>query len=165
MLLFSCISYNDWILILLNVAFFVIVQTLFFKYIASKQYDQVLIDKSNMIKLYLDEDSTSMYTQGVKEGIALYLQKNKEKVKQQKIKREGKNSILQDTYCWSFLKLIILALIIVVLFNKEPWSSQYTFGVIMVFLGYITELLFFFLVVKQYEFVGDQKILSDITNY
>ena len=37
----ECIDRNDLIPVLSNVIFFVIVQTLFFKYVASKQYEVV----------------------------------------------------------------------------------------------------------------------------
>ena len=47
----NCIERNDLIPVLSNVIFFVIVQTLFFKYVASKQYEDVLENKLDFFKI------------------------------------------------------------------------------------------------------------------
>ena len=52
----ECIDRNDLIPVLSNVIFFVIVQTLFFKYVASKQYEVVLESKLDFIKTICDND-------------------------------------------------------------------------------------------------------------
>ena len=46
------VNENDWVIILTNVLFFTIVQILFFKFIASKQYETVLVSKLDIIKRY-----------------------------------------------------------------------------------------------------------------
>ena len=83
----ECIDRNDLIPVLSNVIFFVIVQTLFFKYVASKQYEVVLESKLDFIKTICDNDpylKSKIYDFRDK-----YLQENKEKVEQQeKIRNE-----------------------------------------------------------------------------
>ena len=42
---------NDLIPIFMNVMFFMAIQTIFFLYVASKQFENVLIDKINIVKV------------------------------------------------------------------------------------------------------------------
>ena len=46
------LSPNAWLAILTNVIFFMVVQTIFFIKVASKQVDIVIKDKINIIKIY-----------------------------------------------------------------------------------------------------------------
>ena len=156
----NCISFNDWIVIYVNVIFFVVVQTLFFRYIASKQYENVLKQKVEILKLY-GEKFPNEKTK-IDKNIQEYINENREKIEEQYKKRSKKNAELETTYCWNFAKAIVALLILTLIINKEQWTSIHTLGLVFVILGYTTEILFFFLIVKQYEFVGDHKISSEI---
>ena len=83
----SCIDRNDLIPVLSNVIFFVIVQTLFFKYVASKQYEVVLESKLNFIKTICNNDP--FLKKYIYEFKHKYLDKNKDIVIQQETKRNG----------------------------------------------------------------------------
>ena len=48
---FNYLNRNDLIPIFLNVIFFIIVQTIFFIYVASKQFENVLKEKLNIVKV------------------------------------------------------------------------------------------------------------------
>lgn len=157
----NCIPLNDWVIIYVNVIFFIIVQTFFFRYIASKQYEDVLKQKIEIIKLYSEKFPTEK--EKIDKYVKDYLKTNKNKIQDQHNKRSEKNVILENTYCWNFLKVTIVLLLLTLYISKEQWTSLHTFGLILVVLGYTTELLFFYLIVRKYEFVGDHKITSEIS--
>lgn len=157
----NCISFNDWIVIYVNVIFFVVVQTLFFRYIASKQYENVLKQKVEIIKIYGEKFPKEKVK--IDEQVKEYLIENNDKIQDQQNKRSKKNAVSENTYCWNFLKVISVLLLITLYINKEQWTPIHTLGLIFVVLGYTTEILFFFLIVQKYEFVGDHTITSEIS--
>lgn len=159
----SCITHNDWIIIFVNVIFFVVVQTLFFRFIASKQYENVLKQKVEILKIYADKFPSEK--KRIHKLIEKYLKENNELINQQYKTRNQKNLALEDLYCWNFLKVIVALLVITMFLNKQPWNPVYTLGLIFVVLGYTTEILFFFLIVKRYEFVGDHHISSELSKH
>ena len=151
----ECIDRNDLIPVLSNVIFFVIVQTLFFKYVASKQYEVVLESKLDFIKTICDNDpylKSKIYDFRDK-----YLQENKEKV------RNEKNIKLY--YMYSGIPFVIFSLmllhIIFIMKSTRKWNDVDTLSLLFVTLAYCTELFFFFFIVRKYEFVGDHYIISE----
>jgi len=157
-----CIKRNDWIIILSNVLFFMVVQTLFFVFIASKQYENVLVAKLELVK--------SIYTkfpdikQALLETKDAYIQSKENIVKEQAKKRTRANKDLIWKYCGVPILIVLFTLFYFVFVNvsKEAWSEVDTLGMLYVALGYLTELCFFFFIVKKYEFVGDQYIVSNV---
>lgn len=162
--MFSCIQRNDWIIIITNVTFFMVVQTLFFKFVASEQYVNVLKSKIHMVKTYLSKDKEA------KEELMRfkqdYINANKEKALEQKALRDKVNVGLTRTYAYNLIALAVIALIGIVLFIKSniPWNRVYTLSLFLVLLGYTTELFFFFFIVQKYEFIGDQYIISHVAS-
>ena len=157
----ECIDRNDLIPVLSNVIFFVIVQTLFFKYVASKQYEVVLESKLDFIKTICNNDpylKSKIYDFKDK-----YLEENKEKVEQQEKIRNEKNMKLY--YMYSGIPFVVFSLmllhIIFIMKSKRKWNDVDTLSLLFVTLAYCTELFFFFFIVRKYEFVGDHYIISE----
>jgi hypothetical protein len=159
---FSCIEYNDWLIILMNVLFFIIIQTLFFRYIASKQYDNVLVSKLDIIKLFLEKNKNLQIL--MDNRIDSYIEKNKETVSKQRKARYLENKRLESIYCWDFVKMfgLVFYLVLIMGASRREWTGVHTLGTIIILLSYSTELMFFFGIVKQYEFVGDHYIYSKL---
>jgi lipopolysaccharide export LptBFGC system permease protein LptF len=153
---------NDWIIILSNVIFFMVVQTLFFRYVASKQYESVLKNKLSLVQKLSDKDES------LKEVLTKfkveYLAENNEKIGIQKRNRELANNQLETRYSWVYVAYAVIALLIVFTFTNQRWQPVHSLGLIMVVFAYITELYFFFFIVQKYEFVGDHYLYSKIYN-
>lgn len=154
------IKTNDWIIILMNLVFFMIVQTYFFRYIASKQYENVLSNKLGLFQTILNKNP--QYKQLIKTYKNKYLEKNQTLVQQQYLQRQLVNQKLEQKYCWTFIHYTNIFILLLFLFTRQKWTSIHTLGVIFVILGYVVELLFFFFIVQPYQFIGDHFLLSQI---
>lgn len=152
--------------VLANIFLFIFVQTGFFYFVASKQFNNVLESKIDILNLYLKSSPSTR--QQVKD----FLQSNEVKeiqklAKEQEIKRTKMNKNLIKRKMLPLL-LLVTALIVVIIYmmmvNKNnSWS---TFGVTeqvllgLVLTAYVTEIMFFFGIVKKYEFYGDYRIMN-----
>jgi C4-dicarboxylate transporter len=137
-----------------------VVQMYFFRYVASKQYETVLLSKANIIELYVSK--VPSYKDKFINDSERYKKENKEKIENQKRERETVNNSLEFKYCWLPIIITSIVSVLVLLYSNTKWSKYHTIGMIFIILGYISELLFFFTMVKQYEFIGDYKILDEI---
>lgn len=161
---FSCFNRSDWIVILSNLLFFMLVQTAFFWYIASKQYENVLSSKLDTLKLLASKNSLfKRELDAVKDE---YMNKHEQKAKELEMKRAKLNRKLTWKYCGKLIvitTMILFVLILTYFFIKgRPWNDVDTLNMIFVTLAYCTELFFFFFIVKKYEFVGDNYILTSV---
>ena len=155
------------IVIFANVMFFMIVQTLFFRYIASKQFNVVIRDKANIANEYLK------YNKEASQQYELY----KDSVEVKDIKKNAKKQFeerddvnIDTTKTWigiPFSIVIFLLLIFVgmIVFRKEhTWDSIDSVLLSLVVLAYATEVVFYIGLVRQYQFYGDQEIYSNLYN-
>lgn len=161
-MLSNCLTRNNLIVIFLNVIFFMIVQTLFFNFVASQQYLNVLKSKVDIINILIDKDPD--FKQSVSEFKKEWLEQKTDISKKQEEERRIQNNLLSRQYSFNYivLAIIIFFAIILPMKSKDSWSSVDTLNVIFVILAYSTELLFFFFIVKKYEFVGDNYILVNL---
>ena len=152
--------------VLANIFLFIFVQTGFFYFVASKQFNNVLESKIDILNLYIKSSPTT------REQIKNFLGSDEVKeiqklAKEQEIKRTQMN---QDLIKQKMLPLLLFvtALIVVIVYmmmaNKNnSWS---TFGLTeqvllgLVLTAYVTEIMFFFGIVKKYEFYGDYRIMN-----
>lgn len=160
----NILNFNNytWINIFTTVLFFYVIQTVFFIYIASKQYDTLLLEKATFLS------QLSKYNNNVKE-IVINMKNNadnnlKEKALESKKKRNILNNELIFNYCIKpilFVSTILLCIILYTLLSKtkRKWSYIETISIILVLGSYITELYFFFFIVKKYEIISDDEIL------
>jgi len=157
---------SNLIIIFSNVLFFMIVQTLFFKYVASKQFEILLEDKVNIINEYLKHDEEQ------KEKIKKYINKQEtkeliEKGTEQATERNKINNKL--ILKWTGIPLIIALTIFIVSVLRlkiqgKYWNKIHTGLLLLVITAYLTELFIYFAIVKQYQFYGDHNIYSKLYN-
>jgi hypothetical protein len=159
----ACLQRNDLIIILSNVLFFMVVQTLFFVLVASKQYETVLVSKIDLVKAVYSKFPN--IKQSLIKTKNKYVQDNSELVSKQSKARKKENEHLIWKFCGVPIVVTLVAMAYLFLFSKsrEPWSDVDTLGLMYVVLGYLTELCFFFFIVRKYEFVGDQYIVSNVS--
>jgi Na+/glutamate symporter len=139
-----------------------VVQTFFFIFIASKQYENVLADKMNIVSRYVNKNET--VKQNFRELKSEYLKKSGSAAKKQYDERQVQNKSLINKFCVLpiAVALAVLMYVIFVMGSKNPWNNIDSLNLVLVLLAYATELYFFFFVVRKYEFVGDHYIFSNI---
>ena len=174
------INENDWFIVFANVLFFMVVQTAFFYFIASKEYEDVIVSKLDIVKRYASKNE--IFKMLVNMYKNKYLEDNKQEIEKQTKERKQNNEKLTLEYCG--VPILIVSSIVVLLLvatktkvlskvtinnatikgllNSTPWNKYDNLGLILVLLAYITELFFFFFIVKKYEYVGDNYILNNL---
>ena len=155
-----CYNSLDWFLLLLNLLFFMVVQMYFFRYVASKQYETVLLSKTKIVDLYISKVPSYRDT-FIKQG-EKYKIENNEKIENQKREREIENNSLEFKYCWLPIIITSVVSVLILLYNTTKWIKYHTIGMVFIILGYVGELLFFFTMVKPYEFIGDYTVLDEL---
>jgi len=158
---------SNMIIMLFNILFFIVVQTLFFKKVASQQFSNVLKDKVDILNTYLNQDAETTLE------MKTYLESDKvkqiyEKANIQEKERIDINNTLTNNKIWyPFIPLIFLLIggfIFGLRFSNifGKWSNTDSWILSLVVLAYTTELMFFFQIVRKYEFYGDQRIYSSL---
>jgi hypothetical protein len=167
----------------LNVGFFMVVQILFFYIIASKQIDVIIESKSDIINKFIEHSNET------NDNIKKYLNSNTYKDKYNKGTLTEKERLrLNRKIIWLKLKpflitvftIITLSFITLIFFSVPKIQRKFNISpniidnytlslsdkvLIMFVLGaFSTELLFFFGMVKNYEFVGDFEVIKIIYN-
>lgn len=160
----NCIDKYNWIGIVCNVLFFMIVQTGFFYYIASNQYQNVLESKLKLLKLLKEKNKS------VEKKINEFKsdsQNLKIVAEEQKISRKKTNIELTKNFCGKSIGagLILLSFVLLLTNSQRPWGHSDTINLLLIVFGYTTEILFFFFIVRKYQFVGDQYMISDLLEY
>ena len=124
------------------------------------QYETVLKTKLSLVQTLSDRDPAMKLALSTYKSE--YLEKNKEKIKKQKLERVNENKKLEYTHSWVYIAYAIVAFFLVFTFTNQKWDTIHTLSMFMVIFAYITEIYFFFLVVQKYEFVGDHMLYSTI---
>lgn len=154
----------NMIIVLSNIIFFMVVQTLFFKYVASKQFNIVLEDKANIVGEYLkhDPDANEKFRKFKNSDDAQNIKKNADA--QQAI-REKQN--WSSTLMWVGVPLLIIVALLIffivrLFFKNEVWDTTDTMLLSFVVFAYMVEVFFYIGVVRPYQFYGDQSIYDNL---
>jgi hypothetical protein len=161
---------NEVFLIFINIIIFMIIQTIFFKFVISTEYESLIKEKLNTVNYYISHD------QEVKNIIINYKKNNIEKIKKKALEKEKIrdkiNSKLYLEYCFMPILFFILIFIIIIILNyyslifkkSEKFEGVHYFNFVLILLIYIPNMIIFFFVVKKYQFIGNVEILSTIYN-
>lgn len=154
---------NDYIPIFTNVLFFICIQTIFFIYVASKQFENILINKINIINII---SNNNPYIRSLIHNYKNNYSptKNFDKILYE---REIYNNELLLIYCGVPMIIISMILIYIIFFMKsdKPWNKVDTLSLFFVTLAYLTELFLFFCVISQYIFIGDINLIYKFFNF
>jgi len=161
---------NEVFLIFLNIIIFMIIQTLFFKFIITKEYEYLVKEKLSTVNYYLDGD------QEAKDIMIDYKNNNiesiKKEAKNQQELRDNKNIFLYIYYCIIPILIVVLLFIIIIILNyksiifkkSEKFGNIHYFNFALILLVYIPNIIIFFFVIKKYQFIGNIEIFSTIYN-
>lgn len=148
---------NDLIPIFMNVMFFMVIQTIFFLYVASKQFENVLIDKINILKV-LSENNPYIKSLIQNYKTSYITNKNFDIIIAE---RERYNNEILLIYCGIPIIVISILLLYVIFFMKsdKSWNRVDSLSLFFVTLAYLTELFLFFCVITQFIFIGDINLI------
>jgi hypothetical protein len=163
----------------LNIGFFMVVQIAFFYIIASKQIDVIIESKADILHNYTKHSSKA------NANIQKYINSKNFKEKQNAAQLTKKERLrLNRKIIWIKLKpflififsIVLVSLLLIILFSMKKVQSKLNISesnikdltislsdkvlILFVLGAFSTELLFFFGMVKKYEFVGDMEILN-----
>lgn len=150
-----------WINIFTTVLFFYVIQTLFFKYVASNQYNNLLLQKARFLtQLGKYNTNVAALIEEMKKNADINLKSKA--LESQKI-REKINKRLLFNYCIIPIIVVSSILLLIVIYSlftkaKKSWSYIETISFILILGSYLTELYFFFFMVQKYEIVSDDEL-------
>ncbi len=155
---------NKSIIILITVIAFIVTQTLFFIFIASKQEDNIISNKTEILTELSKKNSfVRQKLQSLLNSKDEILQKAAEEERlrwQQNLKTLKINIGIPVLV----LSILLFGLIILKFVIRSPGDPIITIsdvlGLIMIFLIYLPELYLYFIIIKQYQFIGDFNILT-----
>jgi len=159
------LGYSNIILMLTNIIFFMIVQTLFFIFIAAKQYDVILKEKIDFLNVFNDNLEEYKFINIIKTIIGNRYDKIAKTQEQQRTKTNMKLFI---KYILPFMAVIFSILIIYVILiirnknNSNDWKPYHYFILGTILFAFSTELLYFFFIVKRYVVFGDSEMLYKV---
>lgn len=146
-----------------NIIFFIIIQILFFRNISSKQFNNVLTDKINILNSYMRNnrrfrDAVDNHIRSSEESVMIRAtDQEKDRV------RHNDRSMMM----WLGLPLLICVGMLVLSIvnqnrssNKDEWTSIHSTLLTLSIGVYLSEILFYYGVVRQYQFYGDHHIYS-----
>lgn len=160
----------NMIIAFVNILFFIVVQTIFFKFVASKQFNVVLKDKVDILNSYLSYDPEAKVAVHAWKASPEYQVLEQTALIQER-KREDLNVALMKSWIGVpfLLAIVILTIFLYMLLksnSKDTWTGVDTAVLSLVVGAYATEILFYLTIVRQYEFYGDiqiyNKLYSDI---
>ena len=154
-----CLERTDYISTLLYLLFFIVVQTVFFKSIASKTYDRVLADKFSLFRQYSGHAQISEWFGLLQDEV---LARNKDRAVQQKIAREEANYKLLYSHVYFFGFIIASLLLAVLVFTTGPWGKHEWIGLGLIGASYFTEIYIYYALVNSYIYVPDFYIVKGL---
>ena len=157
---------NNIILIFVNVLIFILMQTIFFYFVGSRQLEKVINDKVDIVNQYMKYDSS--YKSKIKEYM------NTEKIKniinkaedEEKERTQENIEIIKKWIGTPLIVLVSLLLICFIIFiiAKKKWTGIDNVGLSLVFTAYLTEICIFFGIIQKYIFLGDQTLYYFLYN-
>jgi|APSaa5957512535_1039671.scaffolds.fasta_scaffold62950_2 hypothetical protein len=155
----------------LNILFFIVVQYLFFTIVAAKQLNKVIENKIGLVNEYLALNDAEKIL--VSKNI--HSPKNEQInniAKKQENQRDSMNSQLFKQRILPLIIVLIIAVITLFYFVYQNRDNNdggqidfsYKLGIGLIAGAYVTELLFFFGIVRQYIFAGDHTLIDTLYN-
>ena len=152
---------QNMLVVMANIIFFIVVQTLFFRFVATGQFINVMSGKVDILNEYIKYDSNA------KSKVKAFVESDQVqeilvKAHIEKKARNAKNtaSILKWIGPILLVFTAILIYYVVRVAQTKVWTSTDSVMLSLVAFAYLTELIFYFTIVKQYQFYGDHKIYS-----
>jgi hypothetical protein len=146
-----------------NISVFVIFLILFFWFILSRQFDAIILEKVSIISLI------AKYDPEFRKVLLEYLYSNNTSndliaKKQEELRyRENVNSLQIEVLPFTYIlgTILILDIIYMVLHKNKLMFSEWIL-LILVLGAFITEVIFYFVLVNEWRFIGDFQLIYNI---
>jgi hypothetical protein len=159
----NIITAPDLLICNLNIVFFLIVSISFFWFILSEQYVRVVLDKTDIINLVADQNPE------VRSAVISYAEANYDTIrktaKENRKQRMVHNVDLFYRYIVPFISVFVFFQFVIAAYIwKKGIRVSYTDKVHMglVVLAFVTELVFYFVVVRNWIFIGDEDMYKNL---
>lgn len=148
---------------LLNSTLFIFILVCFFIFIISGTFLQVIIEKSEIIKLYADENP--VFKEQLINNINADYDQVQNLAQQDKEKREENNKQLIINELLPYLIILTFLTIIAGLYSVTFGKNRYykTADSILLFtllFAFSTEIVFYFVVLRNWIYIGDQELMT-----
>lgn len=155
----------DVLVNLCNVLVYIIVIIIFFWIIISAQFNIIILEKMDIILLICERDKTFKYN--IKTLLNIVKNSTFEIAKKQEFERNKENLKLLHSdlmpYIYGIVCLIIANIVYICLTNRKIKYSECLLFV-YIFIGFFTEVLFYFIVINEWKYIGDFDLLNLISN-
>jgi hypothetical protein len=149
----------DVLINLCNIIIFIAVIIIFFWFIISKQFNVIILDKVNIITLLCQRDIL------FRNNIRIYMQNNnsikKTAEELEKLRLAYNTDLLVSQllpYIYAFGSLIVVCILVIVYKKRIIVRDEYILF-LFIFLGFFTEVVFYFVVINGWKFIGDFELL------
>ncbi len=171
-------TYGNWIrteifnpvnnfIIIFNVIFFLGILLLFFWYILSSQFQNIILDKVEIISLLAQNDTT------IKKSVQDYIDTvdiNQLKISadSDKIKRTDLNNqlFIEKLLGWFVVLGVVMFICFYLLYlhaiNKKMSKGDMILIFLLIF-SFVTEIVFYFAVVTPWKFIGDYELINNLS--
>lgn len=142
----------DYILILCNFCFFIIVQTLFFRFVASELILTIIMDKIKTITNF--KGINALFNNLISNSD---LESLKQKGKSDRKERNSKNNMLIIKSIAPIAGFLLFLIIFLILFSYKKGNKWYLYHTKLLFtiiFAFTSELLIFFLLFRKYDFIS-----------
>lgn len=160
----------NFVCVFANVAFFIVIQTLFFVFLASKQVDNVVTYNTKILSHLRAELCRAPHQSFFVNVLdTMVLDAGTSDIKQQQIdkQRASEHNVRQLLlFCGSYLLLVVCIIAGLLWWNwkkKRPFTFAHWIGLIMIVLAYATEMMLIFFVIQPWRYVGQFELLGMIT--
>lgn len=158
--MFKNLNSIDYILLLCNFCFFIIVQTLFFRFVASELVLTIIMDKIKNLKNF--RGINILFSSFISNSDLEIL---KEKGENDKKKRNNKNNMLIIRSILPISVFLLLIIIFLILFSYKKGNKWYLYHTKLLFaiiFAFTSELLIFFLLFRKYDFISVFELFHNI---
>lgn len=156
-----------------NVIFFIIVQCLIFWFVSSRELERVmlhttdtLVDLRRNLRSTEGQDATVSLLDGLVVGMGHGSNsKTPDKLKEEQDHLKHENLMLLVRYAGSYLLFVVILLVCLLIYNrikKRPFGQAHWFGLALVVMAYVAEILLLFLVIMPWRHTAKFDIVAKI---
>jgi len=145
-----------------NIVCFIVFQCIFFYFVASKQYDSLVLEKATFIETFLKNSPVAgriMCTQMKKSADDM---KNIIDVKAKERKEKNIKSLKSTAALFVIPAAIIALLSAGYAINKNKWTRSHTLALILIAGCFTTEFIIYIAVFRTHVILGDYELLLKI---
>tara|TARA_B100000945_G_C20364172_1_gene588707 strand:+ start:683 stop:1231 length:549 start_codon:yes stop_codon:yes gene_type:complete len=143
-----------------NIVCFIIFQCLFFYFIASKQFENLVMEKGKSPKVFIQNSPVigKYICKKMKSDNAEKLQNSIDKNKE--LQSKNKLTLIETAKWYVIIGSVIGILCYIYSIKNNLWKKNHTFGMLLIAGCFTTELIYYLAVFKTHIVIGDWEIIK-----